>query len=48
MIKIELEKLLNGLIKLKRQKFIKAYCDKISPDINDSEIRKIIELILKI
>ena len=44
----ELEKLLNGINKIKKDKNIsKPIVVKLSPDINDNEISKIIELILK-
>ena len=46
--KNELDKLLNGINKIKEEKNIsKPIALKISPDINDSEISKIIELIIK-
>ena len=44
----ELEKLLNGINKIKKDKNIsKPIVVKLSPDISDNEISKIIELILK-
>ena len=46
--KIELEKLLTGINKIKREKNIfKPLVVKLSPDINPSETSKIIELIIK-
>ena len=43
-----LEKLLTGINKIKREKnILKPIVVKLSPDINDTEISKIIELIMK-
>ena len=46
--KKELEKLLNGINKIKKNKNIsKDIVVKLSPDINDNDINKIIEIIIK-
>ena len=46
--KNSLEKLLTGINKIKREKnILKPIVVKLSPDINDTEISKIIELIMK-
>ena len=43
----ELEKLLNGINKIKKENSLSKPLVKLSPDINDGEISKIIELIIK-